>query len=246
VKRERRGRNRADETGTVKPSANGANGDLRDEKGRFLPGNKGGPGNPYVRETARLRSLIHDAVSDEDLKAVIARLVETAKQGGRGSAAAARELLDRLLGKARQHIDLDAEIRAESAFELNLDAVPDDELDRVGHAIDAVVRRIDGRVYVLEDPEAALGLRGPFRLIQQIEQTGQTGGLADLPRPLAQEYLQRTVAALRTHLPELTSLLERAEAALRYLGAGRPDNRPALPDRAVGQTTQNAVEGGWL
>jgi hypothetical protein len=225
------------------PSANGANRDHRDEKGRFLPGCKGGPGNPYVRETARLRSLIHDAVSDEDLKAVIATLVQTARQGGRGSAAAARELLDRLLGKARQHIELDAEIRAESAFELNLNAVPDEELDRVGHAIDAVVRRIDGNVYLIEDPDAALALQGAFRLIRQIEKTGHTGGLADLPLPLAQEYLQRTVAALRTHLPALTSLLGRAEAALALLEAGGPHAWPSLPNGAAGHATQDAVTG---
>ncbi len=77
------------------PSPNGGNG-VRDTQGRFAKGNPGGPGNPYAKQVARVRSLIVEAVSEEDLRAVIAALVEKAKGG---DIVAARELFDRLVGR---------------------------------------------------------------------------------------------------------------------------------------------------
>lgn len=78
-----------------RPSTNGGNG-ARDEGGRFANGNPGGPGNPYAQQVARIRSAILEAVSDDDLRAVVAALVEKARKG---DVAAARELLNRLAGK---------------------------------------------------------------------------------------------------------------------------------------------------
>ena len=75
---------------------NGANGgDERDPKGRFLPGNSGGPGNPHALKTARLRAAMMRAVSPGDLVAVVKTLVQLAKGG---DVAAAKLLLDRVLG----------------------------------------------------------------------------------------------------------------------------------------------------
>ena len=72
------------------PSPNGSN-------GRFAKGNAGGPGNPYARRVARLRGLLLDAVTDEDLKAIVAALVGKARAG---DLAAAREVLTRTIGRA--------------------------------------------------------------------------------------------------------------------------------------------------
>src|SRR5262245_49502403 len=76
------------------PLANGGNG--RDTRGRFAAGNVGGPGNPFTRRTARLRQLLVEAVSDQDLKDVIAMLVRQAKEG---DVAAAKVLLSYVVGK---------------------------------------------------------------------------------------------------------------------------------------------------
>ncbi len=76
------------------PSTNGDNG--REATGRFAKGNAGGPGNPFASRVAALRILLLDAVSNDDLRAVIAKLVEQAKAG---DLAAIRELLDRIMGK---------------------------------------------------------------------------------------------------------------------------------------------------
>jgi len=84
------------------PTANGDNG--RDSNGRFTKGNSGGPGNPHARRTARIRRLILDSVSDDDIRATLATLVNLARGG---DLAAIRELLDRTAGKAVPAVDPD-------------------------------------------------------------------------------------------------------------------------------------------
>ena len=39
----------------------------RDDKGRFAAGNKGGPGNPFARQTAANRQAVVNAVTEQDL-----------------------------------------------------------------------------------------------------------------------------------------------------------------------------------
>lgn len=84
----------------ARPSTNGANG--RGANGQFTKGNKGGPGNPYAQQVARLRTVIINAVTDDDLELIVARLVEDAKGG---DLAAIRELFSRLLGKPHTTTD---------------------------------------------------------------------------------------------------------------------------------------------
>ncbi|MCI0655618.1 MAG: hypothetical protein L0170_00925 [Acidobacteria bacterium] len=78
----------------IEPSTNGLNG--RDSSGRFLPGNAGGPGNPYAKRIAALRTAMLEAVSEDDMRAILERLVDLAKSG---SVPAAKEMLDRCLGR---------------------------------------------------------------------------------------------------------------------------------------------------
>lgn len=71
----------------------------RDASGRFAPGNPGGPGAIAHERTKRARELrqaLHDAVTPEDMAAVARALVDRAKAG---DVAAARELLDRIIGR---------------------------------------------------------------------------------------------------------------------------------------------------
>jgi hypothetical protein len=51
--------------GMPTPSTNG-----RTPRGQFAKGNPGGPGNPYARRTAALRSALLDAVTEADIRAV--------------------------------------------------------------------------------------------------------------------------------------------------------------------------------
>ena len=85
------------------PSVNGPLGG-RDERGRFMRGNRGGPGNPHVEKTAKLRSALLSAVTEKDLKAVVMKLVKLAKDG---DVVAAREILNRCIGKPVETIVAD-------------------------------------------------------------------------------------------------------------------------------------------
>ena len=79
------------------PSANGPNGpNGRDATGRFSKGNPGGPGNPYAQRVGKLRSALLRAVSEADMKAIVARLVKLAREG---DVRAAKEVLDRCIGR---------------------------------------------------------------------------------------------------------------------------------------------------
>lgn len=80
-----------------KPLGNGSNG--RDNKGRFAVGNIGGPGNPHVKRTSVLRNALLNAVSTEDVEKIIQAIVKAAKAG---NLVAAREVLDRTIGKPSQ------------------------------------------------------------------------------------------------------------------------------------------------
>lgn len=79
----------------VDPSPNGPSG--RDSTGRFAQGNPGGPGNPYAKRVAALRGAMLEAVTKKDMAAILGKLVELAKSG---SVPAAKEVLDRCLGRS--------------------------------------------------------------------------------------------------------------------------------------------------
>ena len=101
----------------MEPTTNGDKGE-RGEDGRFLTGNAGGPGNPYARKVAASRRSLINAVTHEDIEAIIHSQVEKAKHG---DTVAAKFIVERILARP-QTIDLSlvaikariAEMRAES------------------------------------------------------------------------------------------------------------------------------------
>src|SRR5688572_26011051 len=68
----------------------------RDELGRFAAGNPGGPGNPFNRRLAELRSAVTEAVTREDMLDLFAMLKFKAKGG---DLAATKIILQYTLGK---------------------------------------------------------------------------------------------------------------------------------------------------
>jgi hypothetical protein len=86
------------------PSKRASNG--RDTAGRFAPGNRIAKGNPVARQQHEIRREMINAVSVADLRAIIRALVSKAKQG---DVPAAREILDRLIGKPKQAVDVATE-----------------------------------------------------------------------------------------------------------------------------------------
>jgi hypothetical protein len=86
------------------PSPNGTVG--RDSSGRFTRDNPGGPGNPYARRVSDFRNVLLEAVSDDDLYDIARTLFE---RGKAGDVMACRELLDRLMGKAKATLAIENE-----------------------------------------------------------------------------------------------------------------------------------------
>jgi len=84
------------------PSPNGSNG--RASNGTFAKGNTLGQGNPHGSAVNRLRTLLLESVTDDDLKAVVSKLVTMAKGG---DLAAIKELFDRLLGKPPAAVEVE-------------------------------------------------------------------------------------------------------------------------------------------
>jgi hypothetical protein len=76
----------------------------RDDKGRFTAGNRGGPGNPFARRVAELRSAFIAAATPEDLQRICQRLITMAALG---DLAAAKLVLGYLLGKIPEPVNPD-------------------------------------------------------------------------------------------------------------------------------------------
>ena len=64
--------------------------------GRFVKGNPGGPGNPHAQQVARLRSALHQALTEDAIAAVAQAMLKKAQGGDVG---AARLLLAYAVGK---------------------------------------------------------------------------------------------------------------------------------------------------
>ena len=70
----------------------------RDAKGRFTTGNAGGPGNPFGRRLADMRKAVMNAISVDDIEALLRKLLEMAMAG---DIAAAKLVLQYAVGKPK-------------------------------------------------------------------------------------------------------------------------------------------------
>jgi len=98
------------------PKSHGQNGKIeKDPKtGKFLPGNRGGPGSPYKKKIGQFRRAVIEAVTPEDVQEVIDKLMGEAKAG---KPWAVREFLDRVVGKPDQKLSVDADVSGDDVRE---------------------------------------------------------------------------------------------------------------------------------
>jgi hypothetical protein len=116
----------------MNPSSNGHNGSGRGPGGRFAPGWKGGPGgNVFAAAALRLRSKLYEALTDDDVDLAV-RTLRDVMQGGTNpeKVAAAKELLNRAVGKAEQFVTADVVTAAERG-QVDLSFATDSELERL-------------------------------------------------------------------------------------------------------------------
>jgi hypothetical protein len=76
----------------------------RDTKGRFTKGNPGGPGNPFARQVAKLRSALVTTVTEADMQGIAQALIAQAQ---RGNLAATRLVFLYVLGKPTETVNPD-------------------------------------------------------------------------------------------------------------------------------------------
>lgn len=88
----KKGRHQTDQTG-------------RTASGRFTVGNAGGPGNPFARRIASLRSTMLAAITTEDIEAIVKSLIATAKTG---EISAIKLLLSYAIGQPDKQVDPDS------------------------------------------------------------------------------------------------------------------------------------------
>jgi hypothetical protein len=86
------------------PQAAAGGGGGRDSRGRFAKGNAGGPGNPFARQTARLRQVLVAMVKEDDILDIAAMLIVKAKGG---DLVAAKLLLSYVVGRPTAASDPD-------------------------------------------------------------------------------------------------------------------------------------------
>jgi hypothetical protein len=76
----------------------------RDARGRFIPGNKGGPGNPFARKVAELRKTLVNFVTEDDMKHIAFVLKMKAEAG---DIDAMKLLCQYVIGKPTEAVDPD-------------------------------------------------------------------------------------------------------------------------------------------
>jgi hypothetical protein len=91
-------------TATATKNTKEKNTNGRDARGRFIPGNKGGPGNPFARKVAELRKALVNFVTEDDMKHIAFVLKERAMGG---DLAAIKLLFQYVLGKPNESVDPD-------------------------------------------------------------------------------------------------------------------------------------------
>ncbi len=99
----------------------------RDGKGRFAKGNKYGPGNPFARQTAALRSALLRQLTEEQIEQVAALLLQKALEG---DLAAIRLVLLYAVGKPTPAVNPDDLEREEFEYH-RADRVTPEEMQRL-------------------------------------------------------------------------------------------------------------------
>ena len=77
---------------------------LRNCKGQFVKGNRGGPGNPFGRMVAALRQAAMECIAKDEICSLLRKMLE---RGLEGHVAAARLVLSYTIGKPRETVDPD-------------------------------------------------------------------------------------------------------------------------------------------
>ena len=113
-------------TAEATPSPSG-----RAADGTFAPGNKFGPGNPFARKCAAFRAALMEAVTEQDIKDIAAKLRDDAKAGDK---AAVKLLFQYVIGKPQPAVDPDTlDLQEMRTFAAN--SLPPEAIEQMQQAV---------------------------------------------------------------------------------------------------------------
>jgi len=78
----------------------------RGEAGKFLPGTKPGPGNPHASKVQRIKDIILNTVTPEDVVSMCRAMVKKAASGKTGSVEAFNSVMTWMLGKPQMMLTI--------------------------------------------------------------------------------------------------------------------------------------------
>jgi hypothetical protein len=141
-----------------RPSPNGVNG--RDAQGRFAPGNPGGPGNPFARRSAAMRTAFLEAISPDDIQAIVRMLIDKATAG---DLVASKLVLLWAIGRPPdpQHPDAVAAVTAAAEAHTAPAPLPADHAARTHLAVRELAEAIRAARHECRHPDEAVGGLAP-------------------------------------------------------------------------------------
>ncbi len=226
----------------------------RDGKGRFARGNKYGPGNPFARQTAALRSALLRKLTEEQIERVADKLIEQALEG---DLAAIRLVLLYAIGKPTPAMNPDDLDRQELEYH-RADRVTPEEM-----------RELTAKVMPLDMANELLRIMAPCRAagIAQIlheerlarEQDAaehdqesapgdEPGVAAEAPAPAPEASPEPQAAPEPGVLPFGQGTVNKP-VRRKGRAANRGQSKPVDPPRPPGRPSANGPDGwpysGW-
>ena len=131
----------------------------RKTNGQFAKGNPGGPGNPYARRVAKLRSTMIEVVGDKGIEQIVRTLIKAANGG---DVAAAKLLLSYTLGRPVETIHPDAldiheqELKRQIKSDSTSVFIDDEARKRIQRIVDAADHIDEDWGQCEEDPPVGL------------------------------------------------------------------------------------------
>ncbi len=161
----------------------------RDARGRFAAGNPGGPGNPFARRVAELRSVLLECVTKEDMQFITCQLVEMARTG---DLAAIKLLFQYVVGKPAATVDPDSLDYQE--MELYRQAPTPEEFHEVTSERVPPAALVEMLRYSLpcKDQQMREVLVGGLRRMDEAQSAGQTMDMEEIVADAVDEVLGRT------------------------------------------------------
>ncbi len=161
----------------------------RDARGRFAAGNPGGPGNPFARRVAELRSVLLESVTKEDMQFIAGQLVVMARTG---DLAAIKLLFQYVVGKPAATVDPDSLDYQE--MELYRQAPTPEEFHEVTSERMPPAALVEMLRYSLpcKDQQMREVLVGGLRRMDEAQSAGQAMDMEEIVAAAVDEVLGRT------------------------------------------------------